>query len=92
MALKTSERNMFEKQTIFDGSLTKKEENFIELEEEDDVDISNLKTKFLKTSTPKPVAERPILHSYTENSGIILNVKRKNPDAVNPLTKRIKTD
>jgi len=41
MSLKTTEWDMFEKETIFDGSLKPQgEEKFIELDEEDDVDIS----------------------------------------------------
>ena len=91
MALKTSERSMFEKQTIFDGSLkNEKEETFIELEEEDDIDISKFQSTILKPKTLTPVEERPILHSYTENTNIVMNVKRKCPENIQPASKRIK--
>lgn len=84
---------MFEKETIFDGSLKpREEEKFIELDEEDDVDISKFKETFLKNtgSKLKPVEEWPVLHSYSENSGMILNVKRKNPDNTAFQAKRVK--
>ena len=83
MALKTSEKQMFETQLIFDGSIKKEdEETFIELEEEE-IDISKLASSLIKPkeqATLKPISERPVLHSYTENTGAIINVKRKNPD------------
>lgn len=97
MQIKTTERDMFEKQIIFDGSINKQavqemKKDFVEFDEDDQkVDVSKFASLI---KAPTPIAPRPILHSYTENQGVMLNMKRKTaegPTFENPL-KRIKTD
>lgn len=106
MALKCKEKETFNNQLLFDTEdrfdVQNAKKTFVELEDssEDEIDISKFKTTFQFKAPIDPLAPKPILHSYTENTGDIVSVKRKkmseliadSKTKISNDTKRVKTD